>query len=181
MNTTITRLEDYRCLDEAATRTLTDQEMRVMLTLVMRRQSDGDLPAREILQDIINQHLPLRILYSRIEHHLKSINKKVEDHVGLDVLVMAASTDTLTTPCEAVMWAYTLLLYASEAPERKCSFDYMTYHTSFSTGLPLKEEIHRVWDKQKRTPTKGIHEPDNWLDMPAQWQLILDTLSRSSG
>lgn len=100
------------------------------------------------VNEAAERHLPLKILIKRIEAMVP-----IELVVSPALLFFIACLEEMDRPGSAVLWAYTLMLRASEELE-PCAIHNFA-QSRFPMGVPTRKAMDAAWVAQKRIPAKG--------------------------
>lgn len=149
--TTINPISDWPCLLAAKTRRMTDQETKVLMTLLMAKPAE----AEEIFNKIKGE-LALKIILARL----------VEAGFGLalvDLKVILWCSSLCKAPGEAVMWAFTI---AKRMKGGAYTLDDWIMK-DFPMGVPTEESLGLIWDQQKGSAF-GL-TMDNTIDKIDWW------------
>jgi len=152
----------YRGLDKAASRPMTDEEMKVLISLSLASRQVDSLP--EVESTGIYQ-----ILTRRITTHGILLSDVADPWT---FYLMAALSPN---PAVAVMWAYTLMLWRMEEEE---PFNLeMVCTQRIPYGVPTDDAIHRAWVDQKQDGGHSFN--DNQLDGLALTKPVADAIKSS--
>ena len=143
---------------------LSKEETNLFLHLTMSEMS-GSNPPPDMVEELMRQAAP-SIITSRISH----AGVPWEKVVNLPALLFLSTMDTMRSPGQCVMWAYTLLyMYAKYG--RQVNIDLLS--NVFPNGFPTLESYDEMWDKQKGHNMK-IDKLDNYLDTSECWDDLVN-------
>ena len=139
-------------------RPMTDDESRLLLTLICAARNGKDLPEMEKqLRD--SRCMSYLILTSRLEAFKKGFSPTLD----IDVAVQIFCALLCDRPGKVVMWAYTLNEMFVKQGRKVTMEDWIN---EFPMGVPTEDEYSAMWELQKvKPPAKG----DNMIDDFSNW------------
>jgi hypothetical protein len=152
----IDNVAEWKCLLNANTRAMTEEETDIMLKMMMAEmqfKKTGSDPQGDQMEEQLYGFGPYAILKSRLANPTT---------LYLRVFISMLCK----TPGDAVMWAYTLyLMWCDKGGDKDQPLDLEIFTEYFPWGVPEADEYKVIWDEQK--------DPDsplsNLLDNQKLW------------
>lgn len=141
------------------TRPLTQDESKMLITLLCHKDDDGLIPLDEVIRK--DNVFPYMVMVKRLDTFKKMFSPKLE--IGLGPQIFCALTSN--NPAKVVMWAYTLNEIFLKCGHKVTLEDWIN---EFPMGLPTEEEFIRIWDSQKQKRTEALGS-DNKIDDFTNW------------